>query len=277
MILVKEILEFIESSSAKSFIAICNDDEKWVIRLKKKDKNAKRLLSSYLAGILAKFFDINHPAVSLATIGDDLMTNLVGKVNIFDFDCAIGVGSKYIEDLSSIQAPKTDSFLSPDFPEINRKYLIETLSQSPNFNQIYGIKVFSHWIYLSDYHKYENFKINKKNQIYFLDFDLSFSSSIGEWGDLEQYDYLKMYSNQAPFLEGFTYDISQFEEWLNKLEKLDHDLISSSIDKIPDCWKIPERYLKNTLNFLFTNRKFLVEEFTNAIAFANELRKNHVT
>ncbi len=272
MIDVKELKYFIKNSTSNSFVAKCADNRDWVIRLKKQGKNTKRLFSEYVAGKLAQEFGIRRPAVSLVRLSKSNYSKINSKEKLFDNKCNIGVGSKYIEGLDDIGMPQTGSFLSKDFPEINRKFILRVLNGSPNFEQIFGLKVFSHWIYLSDYHKYENLKVNSDKRINYLDFDLAFSSNYGEWGELQPYDWINIQTDQAPFWEGFTYEIEPFENWLKKLIKLDLHRVILSLDPIPDCWDVPENYLINTLEFIFNNRNQFIEEFRHAIDFKKQTK-----
>ncbi len=270
MIDVKEVKYFIKNSTSNSFVTRCTDNRDWVIRLKKQGKNSKRLFSEYVAGTLAQEFGISRPPVSLVRLSKSNYSKVNSKEKLFDDKCNIGVGSKYIKGLDDIGMPQTKSFLNKDFSEINRKFILKILEGSPNFEQIFGLKVFSHWIYLSDYHKYENLKVNRDKQIYFLDFDLAFSSNNGEWEELQPYDWINIQTDQASFWEGFTYEIEPFENWFTKLLQLDLHRIILNLGRIPDCWGVPENYLIDTLKFIFSNRNNFIEEFRHAIDFKKQ-------
>ena len=189
---VTEFKSFFEGSSAKCFRALCDDGKDWVIRCKKKNKNSKRLFSEYVAGKLAIEFGINRPDCKVVKIPNTFMKKLNGFENIFDENCSYGVATLFINNLNSFKPPKTKSYLDKDFSKINFDFITKEMSGVKNFEQIYALKVFSHWIYLSDYHKYENLKITQDKKIVFLDFDLSFESNEGSWGRMPDYSYIKI-------------------------------------------------------------------------------------
>jgi hypothetical protein len=267
-----QFIKFIENSTSKSFLAKCSDSRYWVIRSKKKDKNSKRLFSEYIAGTLAENFGINHPKVKLVKIPSKIVSILNGYDNIFDENCSVGVASLYIKNLKKIMAPKVKSFLEPTFPQINIEHLQKELSDVKNFEQIYGLKVFSHWIYLTDYHKYENIQVTADNKIMFLDFDLSFESNENSWGRLPEYSFIKINTNQASFWEGYTDDIKPFQYWLDKLIELSPQEFLNKLEALPICWGVPKNYLENICDYIFKNRGIFIEEFKRGIDFHRELK-----
>lgn len=274
MLELKEKKYFINNSTSLSFLAECSDNAEWVIRLKKKGKNSKRLFSEYLAGKLARYFGISRPRVSLVKLNQSSFYLINSDENLFDSECKYGVAVEYIKELFDIGTPTVDSFLNDEFPQKNVEFLNKKLQGSPNFDQIFGLKVFSHWIYLNDYHKYENLKTDKNRRIYFLDFDLAFSSNYGEWEVLELYDWIKIRTDQAPFWEGYTDKIELFEKWLERLIQLNPQKFVLTLDSIPECWGVPENYLTNTLDFIFGNRNLYVKEFRHAIEFNKEFNQS---
>lgn len=266
-----EFIRFIENATSNCFLAKCSDSRYWVIRCKKKDKNSKRLFSEYIAGTLAKSFGINHPEVKLVKIPSKIISVLNSTRDIFDEDCSVGVANLYISNLKKIIAPKVKSFLDPTFPQVNIKHLQIELSDVKNFEQIYGLKVFSHWIYLSDYHKYENLQVTLENEIIFLDFDLCFESDENSWGKLPEYDFIKINTNQAPYWEGLTNDIKPFDFWLKNLIKLSPLEVINKLDTLPFCWGVPKNYLENIFNYIFNNKEIFIEEFKRGIDFHRDL------
>jgi hypothetical protein len=266
-----QFIRFIENSTANSFLAKCSDSRYWVIRCKKKDKNSKRLFSEYIAGSLGAKFGINHPEVRLVKIPSNFIAILNGYDNIFDENCSVGVGSLYIQNLKKIMAPQGKSFLDPTFSQTNIEHLKKELSGVKNFAQIYGLKVFSHWIYLSDYHKYENLQVTLDNEIMFLDFDLSFESNENSWGILPEYSFIRINTNQAPYWEGYTNDIGPFQYWLDKLIELSKQQFVNRLEVLPISWCVPDNYLDNTINYIFNNRSKFIEEFKRGIDFHREL------
>lgn len=264
---VVKFKRFIDNSTSKSFLAKCSDGRDWIIRCKKKDKNSKRLLSEYIAGNLAKSFGINHPEVMLVKIPSKIMSIINSYGDIYDGNCLFGVATLFVQNLKKVKAPKVNSFLDPEFPQVNIKHLSIELSGVKNFEQLYGLKVFSHWIYLSDYHKYENLQITSNNEIIFLDFDLSFESNDDSWGILPEYSFIRVNTNQAPFWEGYTDNVEPFNFWLNKLNELSKIDCLNQLEILPHCWNVPDNYVTNVFNYIFNNRHKFIEEFIHGIEF----------
>ena len=198
MLKAVEFIDFLNEGSSKCFVALCNDKKKWVIRMKKKNKNSKRLFSEYLAGILALKFGINHPKVQLVEVENEVIEKLKSTENIFELSCKLGVATKFIKKLRKLSPPLNIN--SNEFPKANFKYLKEFFPNKNQIAQLYGMKVLSEWIVLKDFHKYENLLIDENKKNYFLDFDLAFmSSDSNDWSLPDNYDWIKMSSHQAPF------------------------------------------------------------------------------
>jgi len=272
MIEVYQAKILIEKSTSKLFRAKCNDNLDRMIRLKRKGNNSdwyystKRLFSSYIAGKLANEFGINSPQVALVkvNIDKDLYMSLDTQDELFDKECNIGVASEYME-------------LTNDCPSFNdyKEFIAFLKSKKEYADQIYGMKVFLHWIYLEDYGKNENLQFDKQNKIIFLDFDMAFrnSSSNNIWSCLQSYDWIKIQTNPTKYFEGFTDDIKPFTKWLDKLLKLDYDRIDANIGQLPECWNLPMNYRKNILDFLFSNREKFIIEFRSAIKKKMKVRE----
>jgi len=264
MIEAKQIKELIQNSTSKLFKASCDDNLDRIIRLKLKGDNSvwdfssKRLFSSYLAGKLANEFGINSPSVTLVKVNIDkeLYMALKAEKEWFDKDCDIGVASEHIELTNRSKTFKD-----------NNEFIFLLKSKKDYIEQIYGMKVFLHWIYLEDYGKNENLQFNQQNKLYFLDFDMAFKNSSSQdiWSNLQDYNWIKIQPDHPKYFEGFTDDIKPFEKWLEKLLKLDYARIDSNIGQLPDCWNLPMNYRKNILDFLFSNRENFVTKFKSAI------------
>lgn len=144
------------------------------------------------------------------------------------------------------------------------------ISSEDDFNQLYGMKVFSDWIKINDYHKYENLYLNSENNIIFLDFDVAFSSSNGSFDIPKNYDWGEMMSHQAPFWEGLTENLQVYNEWFDKIRKISEKDIRNIIQKIPSIWEVPELYQNSLVEFLLSNREKYISEFTSAFQYRNE-------
>ena len=249
---ILNVIGFIESSSARIFRAECSDGNQWVIRCKKKDKNSRRLFSEYVGGVLAQSLGIYHPPVKLVDVPSSILQIINKSENIFDEECTKAVATLYIEGLEEINLSLEDIF------------------HFRNSNHIYGYILFIFWVHLSDYYKQENVQRAPNNEIVFLDFDLAFSSNIEEWGNLPEYDDLRIAINQPEFLERFTNKLAPFEEWLKRLLKFSKNATLNNIGTLPDCWQLPLNYLNRIIDFLFDNRSRFIQEFKSSI----ELKRN---
>ena len=69
-----------------------------------------------------------------------------------------------------------------------------------------------------------------------------------------------------------TAELKPFIIWLEKLGDLSIDNILDKIKELPECWNIPEMYLKDLLNFMFNNRDKFIEEFKHSVDFQKDLK-----
>ncbi len=263
---------FLTQGSSKCFIVLCDDNKNWVVRIKKKNKNSKGLFSEYLAGLLSLQYGLNHPRVQLVEVGHNIFEELSKHENIFQESCRIGIATEFIEDLMPVSPPKNINYNSTEFPIANFNYISKLIKDKNQFSQLYGMKVFSDWIVLKDFHKYENLLLDKVGHIYFLDFDLAFMSiDSNDWNLPPVYDWIRMSSHQAPFWEGFRESEIEYQKWFEKIMAI--EIESVKLEQIPSCWEIPKYYIENLLEFLFNNRELFIKEFQHAYNFRNDISK----
>lgn len=266
----------IHNSSLNKFVAECDDGSLWVILLKKQNdfRSSRRLFSEYIASILAKEFGINTHDVSLVKIEfEDHILNSISE-DSFDKYCNVGVATKFIE--------------SENFKELYKRYKLslntkstpfeianEILRDSSNFNQLYGMKVFLHWIYLDDYHKCDTLLVDKQKKIFFCDFNMAFrnyhfpfldGNQSDIWSNLSDYscENINFTRNHYCFDELIT-DLNNYEEWFQRLRSINENVINSIIGILPQCWDIPNNYQSDTINFIFSNRDKYIDEFKIAL------------
>lgn len=277
MLVVKNVKYLVPNSSLNKFVAECSDGLDWVIHLKDNHiTSSKRLFSEFFTSKLAKEFGINVPDVSLVNISidDNILESLQINESYFDSNCDIGVASRFIESKTLSNLFKLSGITSENRIN-NRDKVIDILKQSPNFNHIYGMKVFLHWIYLGDYHKGDTLQIDTHKRIIFYDFNLAFMNSSYPffngsfndiWCELKEYSYQNIKFNRFNF--SFDYvldDISYFEEWFDKLREISKEKIYSELEKMPKCWEVPNNYLNNLFNFIFESREKYLQEFVFAV------------
>ncbi|MCW8806353.1 MAG: hypothetical protein OQK56_07840 [Ignavibacteriaceae bacterium] len=251
---IADIYDFEEISSARIFRALCTDGNLWVLRCKKREKNSRRLFSEYVSGILSEELGINHPKVQIVDIPVNMLNRINSIENIFDEKCLKSVGTLFIEGIKKFNLKS------------------ENKLRFTNSNHIFGYILFIYWVHMSDYYKQENIQKTINNELVFLDFDLSFSSDIEEWGNLPDYDDIKIAINQPSFLEPFTTSLEPFEEWIIKLLSISKTRILNKIGSLPECWQIPPNYFSSCMDFIFDNRSRFIQEFKNSINLKKNLR-----
>ena len=260
---------FLENGSSKYFVAKCDDGKEWVIRIKKKDKNSKRLFSEYLAGLLALEFGLNRPLVKLVEIDSVIYTELKDCLDIFDENCLIGTATEFVNDIRHISSPPNINYSDSNYPQKNLEYLTKLITDKTQFSQLYAMKVFSEWIVLKDFHKYENLLLSQNHEVYFLDFDLAFmSDGPSDWNDPLKYDWIRMSRHQAPFWEGIIENEQVYAEHMERLLALKKESIN--IDSLPSCWQVPSDYLMRLLDFIFNNRESFIDGFKHPYEFRND-------
>lgn len=253
--------EFLERSSARCFIADCDDGNKWVIRCKKKVFHSKPLFSEYVAGIIADELGINHPKVSLVNIPIEILEKINKNEHIFDTKCTVGVATIFIKDLEEILDPENND---PKEAMVSKNF--------NNADQMYGYIFFVFWLFIDDLFKPDNLQKTPDNKIVFLDFDFAFKSNDGDWGlpSYANYNYT-IATYRPPFFEPFMSDINYYESWFIKLQGLSKKKVIEKIGELPLCWEVPSNYLKPLLNYLFDNRNLFIEKFENGIHLGKNL------
>jgi len=271
MLQLAEFKYYFKKGTSQCFLGKCNEGNYWVIRLKKKDKNSKRLFSQYLASNLAQLIGISTPGSTLINVNLDLLEEFPAKFVEFDSDCSIGVGTRFIQDITPFPTPPDypNSLRSKDFDEINIKHLNKFINSKTDFDQLYGMRVFTDWIKINDYHKYENLYINSKQNIIFIDFDIAFSTANGSFDLPENYDFIEMINHQAPFWEGLEEELSNYEEWFSRILNVSDSAVFEILNIIPTEWLIPNSYPESLMKFILNNRDHFISEFKHALDFRN--------
>ena len=155
---LKKFKYFFPSGTSQCFLGECNDGNDWVIRLKKLNKDAHRLLSEYFCGFLGKNLGLSCPGTSLVRFDQSKIPSLPNNFTDFDPLSTIGVGSKFIKNLKHFPRPENYAklLMTKNFPIINKEHIIKSLPNHNDLSQFYGIIMFIKWTYMADYHKYEN-------------------------------------------------------------------------------------------------------------------------
>lgn len=270
MLKLVEFVNFFKTGTSQCFLGLCDDNMYWVIRNKKRDYNSKRLFAQFIASHLAKLMGISTPLSTIVKVNIDELNPLPNNYVEFDIERNIGVGTIFIKDLKHIPTPpKYDEVLSsPNFGNINQNHLKNLIPSEKQYAQLYGMKVFASWVYIDDFHKYENLCLDSKNNIVFLDFDKAFSSSNGSWEIPNNYDF----DHQAPFWEGLYENQDMYDPWFTRLKNLDIMNIKNIFSQIPKCWEVPERYQNSLIEYLYYDRNQFISEFIEAYEYRNNER-----
>jgi len=256
MIILKGFINRIENSTSRAFIGYDENNKKWVIRPKLKKYTSKRLFNEYFSGKLGEELGISRPPVDLIKLNINISKYFEEEI---DYD-SFAVATKYYDNITSVKYPPNSNCNDEDFPEENVKHLYNLFGRDYNFEEFYAYRIFSAWIYLEDYAKYENLHIDKKSlKPIFIDFDFSFKGI--DWDDLPtDYVYYKIESC-AFFLDGVITDIKRFEKYFTIISNIDNNKFQQIINSLPENWAVPQRFKNNLMNLLFEQREIFIREF----------------
>lgn len=270
--MLTEFIRFFECGSSQCFLGLCNDDNEWVIRLKKIGKNARRLFSEYYCGFLGLNVGLSKPKTSLVSVDFNKIPKLPYNFTNFDRNSPVGVGTQFIPGLKTFPRPTNYNMLlsDPKFPSVNKKHILENLQFDSELSQFYGIIIFVNWAYIADYHKYENLNIDNNGHVKFLDFDLAFSFGGKTWEIPQEYDFSSMMVNFPPFTEGIEEDMNQYTHWFDAINSLSIEESNDFLQNIPTEWQMPSSYLNDLQSFLFTNRDQFISLFKRAASYRME-------
>lgn len=269
MLTLTERKQFLTNSSSQAFIATCDDENNWVIRMKKERYNGYRLFCELLAGYLGKSLGLNRPTTSLVYVDHEKLSTDLDIMEPFDTSCQIGVGTSFLNNLTPVPKPSNyDKVLFYDnFAEINRQHIESMNNSEENIDQLRGLIFFSKWVGMSDNHKYENL-VMVGNDFFFLDFDMAFSLG-GEGEEMpEEYEYSAMAVGVPPFTEGLVGSMKDYDKWSEALNNLRLNDALNVIDGVPEEWNIPKAYPEKLLNFLFEKRASFIEMFLKVVQYS---------
>lgn len=226
----------------------CQENKQWVVRFKKKEKNAKRLFNEYFAGLLCQDLNIPRPKVEIIELSDSVLCRL--DSSLFDCSAKYGVATAFLPNICPV-APPVDYDL-PSYEKINNKVHLQNIFGGDyNFGDFYGFRVFADWIFLEDKHKYENLFIDENNVPLFLDLDFVFMGP----GFDELPDRYQFYQclRSIPFCDGLITDINLIEFWLDKIAMLNRNKFDNILECLPEDWQIPDDYKERLMRLLFDN------------------------
>lgn len=261
MIEILEIRNDIPGSSANALHAISHDGTEWVLRLKKKDKNARRLMNEFVAAGLACRCGINRPKAVVAHIAEGLIPSR--HAELFTQQKQFGIAVEYIKNIKNVSPPEDNNPLLPDFPKINRNHLRPLYEQSDNLGQLYGYFVFSNWIQLADNYKYENLLIDQENNFVFLDMDCAFGGARNEC-EMKEYEWHTI-PKVAPFLEGIIEDSVLCADWLNAVRSVSIDYFQELVNEIRGKIEFSENCVTQIGKFLFDQKEQFFSAFKSAL------------
>lgn len=257
MVTLKKFIKRIDNATSRAFIGNDENGESWVIRPRLRKFSSKRLFNEYYSGKLGEEFNISRPTVELIKLDIDVSNHFDEEI---DYD-SLAVATKYNDFISSIELPPNSDCNSDEFPKVNVNYLTQIFGKDYDFEEFYAYRIFSAWICLEDYWKYNNLHLNKISlRPVFIDFDFSFKGA--EWSELpKEYIYYQM-DSCAFFLDGIITDIKRFEKYYEILKNIDKEKYQSMINSLPENWNIPNKFIVNLMNLLFEQRDLFIKEFT---------------
>ncbi len=257
MLTITHIEGLIPNSSAIALKAISEDGLSWVLRLKKINKNSRRLLNEYLAAGLAKAIGLNRPRAEVVYVPKGVVPTELE--NVFSLTSQYGVATKFVHDLIHVFPPDPYEPNQSAFADTNAKHLSSLLCQSHNLSQLYGYFTFANWIQLEDNHKYENLCVDRNNNFVFLDMDAAFGG-LDTKISLNQYEYYTI-SRSAPFLEGIILQYAECETWVERLKNLDSNILDVLFKDLTLIGNIPNQDIETVKSTLF----HLIDEFVSAL------------
>jgi hypothetical protein len=263
---VTRFIRWIDNSSAQAFLAVCNRGDEWIVRLRKKDKNAERLFSEYFTGWLSNEIKLPHPKSEIIQVNHSILPTMPENYEQFDINCDFGIATKFMEKFKQIDTPPNyrDLDLSDDkFKIVNKEHIFNILNAN-EIKNLYGILIFTKWVIMSDYHKYENLMINANNEVLFLDFDFGLSFQERDYDSKTRYNYFII---DPPFCLGIDEDVSQYNEWIDKIRRVKRKDAEQLISTIPKCWEIEEKLLKGSIEILFDSREKFIDRFIESLEF----------
>jgi len=270
MIKANKYLTKLTESSSFSFIVLGDDNKKWVVRAKKKQKFSTRLFNEFTAGILASEIGFNKPKVELIKLTSEIISNAEKnhpESDNFEIDSDIAVGTEYIENLERI-VPEDNSSIKNSISYKNQ--LIRKFGVDYNFNPFYAYCVFAEWIFLRD-KKYENLHVMTDLRPIFLDFDVSFTGLSYEHQAPDKYSLTEMISDNI-FSEVIIWEKERFEVWLSNIQSCNKDKIKRLLTELPQSWELPNGIRQKIIRTLLDNREQFIKEFMNFIKY----KKNEI-
>jgi len=256
MLTLKKYIKRIDDATSRAFIGNDENDEFWVIRPKLRKYSSKRLFNEYFSEKLGKEFIISRPPVELIKLDINISSHFD---EVIDYDSP-AVATKYYDFISSVDLPPNSDCSSDEFPKVNVIYLKQLFGKDNDFEEFYAYRIFSAWICLEDYWKYNNLHLNKISaKPVFIDFDFSFKGA--GWFELPtEYIYYQMESC-APFLDGIITDIKRFEKYYEILRTIKKDKYQKIINSLPENWEVPKEFNYNLIHLLFEQRNIFINEF----------------
>jgi hypothetical protein len=256
MLKITDITSIFPESSALAFHAFADDDEEYVVRLKKVGKNARRLFNEFVSAHLAQSLGLNRPSAEIVQVPREIVLKL--NTNEFALSDQLGVGTKYCRGCRHIKPPEPYDLSDSLFPQRNRKHLSHYTGDMEALAQLYGYHVVTEWIQLADQQKYENLLADGNGSILFLDFDMAFNG-VDPTCTLSDYRWDKMCCT-APFLIGVLQDTTCFTPWVKKIMNLDESVYSECAAQLPQEFAIERNFIDDIGRYLFRNREKFAEE-----------------
>jgi hypothetical protein len=262
MIEIVKINEDLPQSSANALHAVCTEGRQWVLRLKKREKNARRLVNEFLAAGLACEVGIRRPSAEVALVSSGIIParhqDLFGRANQF------GIAIEFLNNIRHVSPPCNYNPCLPDFAVTNKLHLNELLKTGDNLDQFYGYHVFTNWIQLQDGGKYENLMIDENGHFVFLDMDFAFGGADNEC-EMQDYNWYSI-RPVAPFLEGIITEKQLYERWLERINGVSIELFRELVSQIEGRLEFSPSCVERIEAILFDQREQFLSEFASALS-----------
>ncbi|MDA2920511.1 hypothetical protein MYX76_13640 [Desulfobacterota bacterium AH_259_B03_O07] len=253
-----EFDRFLRCGSTRPFLARDEQNIQWVIKAHGNPLGVKTIFNEFVAGSLANKIELPWPDISLVQLAPRVITDL-NKLG-FRVHSEWAVGIKYITDLRKVKMPSTGS-------NIRHSNLIPKLFPNKEDSMaFYGKAVFDNWVFLRDT-KYDTLLINSSSDPIFLDASYAFYiDGEEEWSCNIQWEETAI-DLRSPYLQDIVINVSHFEPWLAKIDKINRSDINRIFKNIPEAWSVPKCYLQSLEKVLGDSRNNFVPIFRRCMEY----------
>jgi len=239
---------FLSKGATRPFLGKCDDNKLYVVKVHGNPLGPKSIYNEYIVGNLAKEIELPWPNVQLIQLSPEITFFL--EKNGLKILSEWAVGINYIKGIKEVIWPPNSFYKDPDFAAVNAKYIMKIFPSQSTNDALYGKSVFDNWVLLEDT-TYDTLHITSDGLPLFLDASIALGGL--EWDDNKlQWKHISF--DRSVYLYGFKFEMTRFEPWLKRIERISNSTFESILFNIPEEWAVPDAYLKSMKNFLFSTK-----------------------